>query len=136
MVQSRAWGALCLAAVVCLAPACGAEEPEGGDSPTLAQGSSAPRSADVRVGLTEWTIALSRSRVTSGRLTLEVTNAGGTLHDLIVRGEDGQWHTDDLRPGEQQRLVVSAAPGETLELWCSEPGHATQGMRTSLPVGG
>ena len=117
-----------------------AEEQEGAAGaaapPVGSGGGDAAHGADLRVGLTEWTIALARRSVHPGPLTLLVTNAGATEHDVVVRGRAGEWHSRELAPGEQQRLGVVARPGETLTLWCAEPGHEAQGMRTTLAVTG
>lgn len=128
---------LVLAAVTALASAgCSGSS---GDAATGGQshqtGSAQQRPVDhMRVGLTEWNIETSARQAEPGSLRLLVTNAGSTTHDLYVRGEDGTWHTRDLAPGGRQRLVVHAVAGERLHLWCSLPGHAAQGMRTTLSV--
>lgn len=88
----------------------------------------------VRVGLTEWSIATSTSTVPAGELTLRVTNAGATEHDVLVRGHAGTRHSTHLGPGEQTSLTVRAEAGEVLTLWCSLPGHEASGMRTTLEV--
>ncbi len=88
----------------------------------------------VRVGLLEWSIPTSVTRVHPGKVTLIVANTGGTEHDLVVQGRDGKWSTRPLEPGAKARLVVHAARSETLHLWCSEPGHRAQGMHTTLKV--
>jgi hypothetical protein len=117
--------------------ACDEHEQTSGSRPVTAgpvdrQASSGGR--QLRVGLTEWTISTSSPSTPPGRVALVVTNAGGTEHDLVVRGRAGRWETPDLAPGQQSRLVVRARPGETLRLWCSMPGHRTQGMHTTLTV--
>ena len=117
--------------LLALVTGCGAEAETGG-SGLAARSTPASRHAPVRVGLTEWTIVASRSRVPSGRLSLVETNAGATIHDLVVRDSLGTWETPDLHPGEQTRLTVRAGPHETLQLWCSMPGHRAQGMHTTL----
>lgn len=86
----------------------------------------------LRAGLTEWSIQTSAHRVVPGKVTIAVTNAGGTVHDLFVRGRHGTWHTARLAPGKHAELTILAVPGETLKLWCSVMGHAAQGMRTTL----
>lgn len=89
----------------------------------------------VRVGLVEWSITLSRDTIPPGRTVLLVTNAGATTHDLAVAGGgQSRWQTRDLHPGQRARLVIQAAPGEQLRLWCTMPGHRTQGMHTTLAV--
>lgn len=90
----------------------------------------------VRVGLFEWSIVTSPRRVSPGRVKLSVMNTGGTEHDLVVQGRAGRWETPPLEPGDQVSLTVTARPGETLQLWCAEPGHRTQGMHTVLHVTG
>jgi hypothetical protein len=90
----------------------------------------------LRVGLTEWTISLAPTVAAPGRVTLSVTNAGGTEHDLVVSGRDGSWATRDLAPGQRARLVVRGRAGERLHLWSSLPGQRLQGMDTHLPVRG
>jgi len=98
-----------------------------------AEASGSP-ATQLRVGLSEWTIATSADVVAAGDVELVVTNAGGTEHDLVVQGEGGRWETDDLDPGQQDVLRIHTSAGETLRLWCSEPGHEAQGMKTQLDV--
>jgi hypothetical protein len=93
---------------------------------------SGPRT--VRVGLVEWSITTSKHSVPPGAVRLRVTNAGGTVHDLEVQGVLGDWETPDLSPGEHAVLTVRGRAGETLRMWCTEPGHAADGMRTTLAV--
>lgn len=124
-----------VAALVCAG--CAGAADDGTPSTAAASADSVgTTSSPLRVGLTEWTIALSTSTVQPGRLHLVVTNAGATEHDLYVRGRAGQWHTPDLDPAERAELTVDARPGESLKLWCAEPGHEAQGMRTSITVAG
>ncbi|HET7328187.1 MAG TPA: hypothetical protein VFJ14_12980 [Nocardioidaceae bacterium] len=105
----------------------------GHDQHDATAGSAAP--ADVRIGLTEWTIATSTSRVPAGELTMRVTNTGATEHDVLVQSRAGTRHSTHLDPGEQTYLTVHAEAGETLTLWCSLPGHEASGMHTTIEVG-
>jgi hypothetical protein len=107
---------------------CAADRSDG-----AARGDVRPAHA-IRVGLSEWTIALAPAVARAGRITLTVTNAGGTGHDLVVAGRDGSWATKELAPGQRTTLVVRGRAGERLHLWCSIPGHRLQGMDTHLPV--
>ena len=97
---------------------------------------SGPARSTVKVGLFEWSIVTAPRRAAPGRVRLVVTNTGGTEHDLDVQGRDGQWESRALDPGERVTMTVRAEPGETLQLWCSEPGHRAQGMHTVLHVAG
>jgi hypothetical protein len=104
-------------------------------APSMAP-SSGPAGSTVKVGLFEWSIVTAPRRVEPGRVRLVVTNTGGTEHDLDVQGRDGHWESPTLDPGQRATMIVRAEPGETLQLWCSEPGHRAQGMHTLLHVAG
>ena len=93
-----------------------------------------PAAAAARVGLTDFEISARPVHVLPGSVRLQVTNAGATLHDLVVRGSAGEWRTPFLRPGESAVLEVETTVGESLELWCSVAGHDAAGMRSALPV--
>jgi uncharacterized cupredoxin-like copper-binding protein len=128
-----------LAIASCCCAGCEEEEQATGSAPVTAQQTAreaSPSARQVRVGLTEWTISTSSSTAPAGRVTLVVTNAGGTEHDLVVRGRAGSWETPDLDPGQQSRLQVRGRPGEVLKMWCSMPGHRAQGMHTTLRIVG
>lgn len=90
--------------------------------------------AEVPVGLTEWSIVLGEVGPAPGEVTLVVTNAGGTAHDLVVEGRHGSWQTPILGPGETHELQIIAAAGEALHFECTVPGHHGQGMHLYLMV--
>ena len=138
MTPARHTSGRVMAGVLVLCSALGgltscAADRSNGAAPAVA-GRSARPSHSVRVGLSEWTITLAPAVALAGRITLTVTNAGGTGHDLVVAGRDGSWATKELAPGQRARLVVLGRAGERLHLWCSVPGHRLQGMDTHLPV--
>lgn len=91
--------------------------------------------AAARVGLTDFAVTSRPVEVLPGTVRLQVTNAGATLHDLVVRGSSGEWRTPFLRPGQSAELEVTTESGEVLDLWCSVAGHDAAGMRSTLPVG-
>jgi uncharacterized cupredoxin-like copper-binding protein len=129
-----AGGAVALAAVLALlVGGCGAGVNDDTAAPA-ASASSMPAAASIRVGLSEWTIALSAGRVRAGTVTMKVTNAGATMHNLVVKGALGKWHTPDLQPGQHATLRVHTKPGERLQMWCAVPGHRAQGMYAVLNV--
>ena len=140
---SGAWPALSATATTVLLAAaltaCGGSsgsDSSGSDRPAARGATTAPAGDTIRVGLTEWEILTSVTTVPSGSVSFRVTNAGATEHDLVVQGRAGTWRTDDLAPGAVQRLTIRATRGESLRLWCSEPGHEVQGMHTTLRVPG
>lgn len=90
---------------------------------------------DMRVGLVDYDITTRNVAVRPGRVTLRVTNAGRTAHDLRVAGQETAAQLATLDPGESQTLDVEvAAVEDELTLWCTLPGHRQQGMETTLPV--
>lgn len=90
--------------------------------------------AEVRVGLTEWTIIAGARLLSPGPVAVTVTNAGTTAHDLLVRGPGVQAHTRELRPGGRQVLRFRAPAGRTLHLSCTLPGHHEAGMHATVEV--
>jgi hypothetical protein len=133
---TRAVRSLAVVVVLCVALgglcSCAVDRSDGAASATGAR--SVRPAPTIRVGLSEWTIALAPTVARPGRITLTVTNAGGTGHDLVVAGREGSWSTKELSPGQRTTLVVRGRAGERLHLWCSIAGHRLQGMDTHLPV--
>jgi hypothetical protein len=104
-------------AVVVLALAlsgCGAQAASVSDSPPSHQ---------VRVGLTEWQVDVAPTTARAGRVTLMVTNAGATEHDLVVMSGQKGWTLPALDPGKKARLVVHAIAGTPLQLTSKMPGQ-------------
>jgi hypothetical protein len=114
-------------AVVAMVGALGSSRHDSGQT-------EGPAPDELRVGLTEWSIVLPVHQVAPGRVALVVTNAGATGHDLVVEGVHGGWRTPVLEAGEQADLLIRTAPGETLHLDCSVPGHHSAGMHLELLV--
>jgi uncharacterized cupredoxin-like copper-binding protein len=90
----------------------------------------------MAVGLTEFAIGTSAERLADGTVTLEVTNAGATAHDLRVVGADVDVSTAILAPGTATTLRVDAVDERILTLWCTLPSHRSRGMETTLTVDG
>lgn len=100
----------------------------GGAVPT------APPAAVARVGLLEWEIATSAASLATGPVTLTVTNAGSSAHDLKVASGSDEWATPVLEPAQRTTLTLHLSPGERVVLWCALPGHRQQGMERTLPA--
>ncbi len=125
----RRVAALLLPAVVVLA-GCGTQA----SSTVVHNVADTPASHRVRVGLTEWQIDVAPTKALAGRVTLVVTNAGATEHDLVVLAGSRGWTLPALDPGQRSRLVVHARPGTPLRLSSTMPGQLHH-MQATLPVG-
>jgi hypothetical protein len=95
---------------------------------------SGPPVGRARVGLIEWEITTTAGALVAGPVTLDVTNAGTTVHDLRIKGDRADGQTARLGPGQTATLTVDLAGERRVELWCTVPGHRSQGMDTHLPV--
>lgn len=83
----------------------------------------------------EFSYALSRQRVRSGRVILQLLNAGEDVHNLRLRrrGAARSRSLPRIDPGERFRLNRALKPGRYY-LWCSVADHRARGMRASLRV--
>lgn len=95
-----------------------------------------PPAAEARVGLVEWDITASVTRLAAGPVTIEVTNAGTPAQDLRIEADGRQpAATPLLDPWQRTTLTADVADAKQVLLTCTLPGHAAQGMRRQLPVG-
>lgn len=71
----------------------------------------------------------------AGPVSLAVTNAGPTVHNVAIRDDAGATlgTTADLREGESETLTVDLAAG-TYTVFCSLPGHESLGIKGTLTV--
>ena len=114
-----------LAVALLLAGACA-------PAPTAVDAGEAADTVDV--GLTDFAIATSAGRLIDGVVTVQVTNAGATAHDLRIAGEDVDHATSVLPPGASTAIRLDVSSADTLVLWCTLPGHRRQGMEATLRV--
>jgi uncharacterized cupredoxin-like copper-binding protein len=71
----------------------------------------------------------------TGVVSLAVTNAGPTVHDLTIRNASGKvlGETADLKPGASETLTVDL-PAGMYTIFCSLPGHESLGLTGTLTV--
>ncbi|MEO2107957.1 MAG: hypothetical protein ABGZ36_20245 [Actinomycetota bacterium] len=89
----------------------------------------------IDVGLTDFAIASSSAVVVVGTVTIDVTNAGATAHDLRIGGDGIDERSEVLPPGGTTTLSMATTEADRLTLWCTLPGHRRQGMETTLSIG-
>ena len=92
--------------------------------------------ARVQVTATEFNFGLSRTRVTSGPLIMQLLNLGEDPHDLVLRRDARRARTFRIRklaPDEFADLGLRLGPGR-YRLWCSLGDHRQRGMEATLTV--
>jgi plastocyanin len=99
----------------------------------------AHKTATVKtVGVTEkeFHISLSTRKGAAGPVKFVVKNTGKLAHALAISGPGLKTtKTVLIKPGKSATLAVTLKSG-TYALWCPVPGHAAQGMKTSVTVPG
>ena len=73
--------------------------------------------------------------VAGSTVSLAVTNAGPTIHDLTIRDAAGKvlGETEDLKPGASETVTVELPAGK-YTIFCSLPGHESLGLKGTLTV--
>ena len=105
---------------------------ESGSAAAAATGEDAGASNTAEVELGDLFIEPGTIEVASGDGTLEVTNAGGTQHNLAVEGGP---KTKMLDPEASAELALGGLEAGTYTVLCEVPGHADGGMTAELVVG-
>ena len=98
---------------------------------------SSPAADAIPVEVIDFKV-LPAAITSSGKsVTLAVTNAGPTVHNIIVRDDAGTvlFGTRELREGESETVSGELAPG-TYITFCSLPGHESLGIKGTLTVRG
>lgn len=90
----------------------------------------------LSVRAAEFYFVLSRPKVRTGELTVELNNYGEDPHDLNIRAEGDEG--PPLQIPETESLQRSTArfelPAGKYRLWCSLPEHDEKGMHATLVV--
>lgn len=66
--------------------------------------------------------------------TLAIKNTGSAPHNFEIKGT--KLKTADIGPGGAATLSLKGLKAGTYEVICAIPGHASQGMKASLTIGG
>lgn len=120
------------------APAASAAAPS--DSASTAPASSAPASSasaeGTAVTVKDFKIDPVDIKAPAGTVTLAVSNAGPTVHNVAIRDASGKVlaTTKDLKAGESETITAELAAG-SYTTFCSLPGHESLGTKGTLEVG-
>lgn len=91
--------------------------------------------ARVQVVAREFSYSLSRTKVTAGRVIVELVNHGQDTHDLDLRRIGGThiFRFPSVQPGQFVDRELKLVPGE-YRLWCAIADHNERGMHATLRV--
>jgi uncharacterized cupredoxin-like copper-binding protein len=139
-IHTHAAGALlALAVAACGGSAATPSAPGAstGAPPASATTASAAASATAATPITERDFKFDTPDVTvaGSPVSLAVTNAGPTIHDLTIRDASGTvlGETEDLKTGASQTITVDLPVG-AYTIFCSLPGHESLGLKGTLTV--
>jgi uncharacterized cupredoxin-like copper-binding protein len=127
---------IAIAVPLTLAACGGDDETTSASSDTTAAETSTTASGGgetVSISETEFSLDPSDATVKAGSVTFDVSNDGGTDHNLEIEGNGVEEVTDTLAPGDTGQLTVDLEPG-TYEMYCSIDGHREQGMEGEVTV--
>lgn len=118
------WIAIVLASVALFAAACG---PPGG--------SSQPHGS-TKVVMTEFKFDPGTLTVPHGKVVFWLVNSGSTQHDLAIRNPSGSTiATSELvSAGDSMEFDVDNLAAGTYQIYCTQPGHESSGMKGTLTV--
>ena len=112
------------------------QKPAASAPPAASAGAPASAAATNATPITVKDFTLDPKDVTvKGVVSLAVTNAGPTIHNISIRDASGTVvaATKDLAPGQSEVLSVDIPAGSYV-LFCSLPGHESLGIKGTLTV--
>jgi len=96
-----------------------------------------PTTIGLRNGASEFSFALSRTKVAPGSALIQYTNTGEDPHDVLIQrnGSDDVVAIGETPPGEVNAFPVMKLKAKSkYTLWCSLKGHREAGMEAELKV--
>ncbi|HET7702746.1 MAG TPA: cupredoxin domain-containing protein [Candidatus Limnocylindrales bacterium] len=134
-----ATAATAIALVITLAACSGsaassAPLPSAPAAPSAPSASPSTATAGAAITVKDFTLDPTDVRV-QGAVSLAVTNAGPTVHNVAIRDAAGAvvGTTKDLKTGESETITPALAAG-TYTLFCSLAGHESLGIKGTLTV--
>lgn len=95
-----------------------------------------PEANRLSARASEYYWVLSRPKVKSGELTVELNNQGEDPHNLNLRREGDEGEPLQIPETDSGDLSTASfdLPAGKYRLWCSLPEHEEKGMHTTLTV--
>jgi plastocyanin len=86
----------------------------------------------------EWSLALSRTKITPGDSIVELYNRGEDAHDVRIKraGRAAFVPIPETGSEDSNRIQTRFKAGKRYVLWCSLDGHRELGMEAELRVSG
>ena len=122
------------------APAASSSAPAASAAASSDSASTAPASSasaeGTAVTVKDFKIDPVDIKASAGTVTLAVSNAGPTVHNVAIRDASGKVlaTTKDLKAGESATITAELAAG-SYTTFCSLPGHESLGTKGTLVVG-
>lgn len=122
------------------APAASSSAPAASAAASSDSASTAPASSasaeGTAVTVKDFKIDPVDIKASAGTVTLAVSNAGPTVHNVAIRDASGKVlaTTKDLKAGESETITAELAAG-SYTTFCSLPGHESLGTKGTLVVG-
>jgi nitrite reductase (NO-forming) len=86
--------------------------------------------ATIHVTAREYHLTIS-TKTATGAVLLVVKNSGKLAHRIEIAGKGVKKTTPLIAPGKSATLRVTLTSGK-YSIWCTVPGHAQLGMKTSV----
>jgi plastocyanin len=104
--------------------------------PTVAEPEPEPEANRLSARASEYYWVLSRPKVKTGDLTVELNNQGEDPHNLNLRREGDEGDPLQIPETASGELTTASfdLPAGKYRLWCSLPEHEEKGMHTTLTV--
>lgn len=84
----------------------------------------------VKVVMTDYAFALSKTKITHGKTAFRVVNVGEVVHDFKINGKKTPYYTN----GQGGNLAVAFKKPGKYSFICTVPGHVAAGMKGVLIV--
>jgi uncharacterized cupredoxin-like copper-binding protein len=128
--------AAALTAVALVVAGCGGGGGSKSSSTSKKSASSSASSggATLKETATDFKFDNKNPTVKKGKVTINLTNKGGTTHAIEVEGKGLEVKANQIKPGQSTKLTVNLTKPGKYEFYCPVDGHKQLGMKGTLTV--